>query len=199
MPQTDSNEYAAGREQTGNLKGRFFEKIKRVILKYPALFAAFAIYGYYLISTIFIFRRAEAESVGFVDYIFQYDSLFFLWTVAYILIRSQNFRNESRMQKEQSDSVISEVERARIASSVLLSLVDQIEDRINNPLTVIASYTEDIRKRFADDYELTKKLDHIDALLQRIHNSVKDVSMYQSQNLLNNLHFKLKKTETVNG
>lgn len=162
-----------------------------LLVKYPVIVAAMIIYGYYLATTLNFFQRYEMTEMGFVDFIFQYDSLIFLWIIAYIFFRSENFRRESIKNKQTMRTYLTEAEKSKIASSVVSRVVKQLEDRVNNPLTVIAAYTDDIRHKISGDNELERKLDGIDSLLQRIHSSIKDISIYQTQFILEEIQTKI--------
>lgn len=170
---------------------RYFRKYLK---EYPAIGAGLLIYGYYLISTIFVFRKSETVELGMLDYFFQYDSLILLWIVAYLVIRSFTKESEYQKQKRNTLAILAEAERSEIAASVLNDVVHKMQDRINNPLTVIASHTDQIRKKMIDAYDedVLRKLDHIDALLQKIHIAIKDTAAFKSQSLLEELQAKIK-------
>ncbi len=164
--------------------------LKIFLEKYPVIIAALIIYGYYLGTTLNFFQRSDVTEMRFVDFIFQYDSLIFLWIIAYIFIRAENLRREYLKDKQTMKSYLTEAEKSKIASGVVAGVIRQIEDRVNNPLTVIAAYTDEIRHKLSGENEIEKKLDHIDLLLQRIHISIKDVSVYQTQTLLEDIQTK---------
>jgi uncharacterized protein (UPF0297 family) len=165
--------------------------LRTLLIKYPVVVAALIIYGYYLVTTLNLFQKSEMTEMGFIDFIFQYDSLIFLWIIAYIFIRSENFRQENIKNKQTMQFYLTETEKSKIASSIVSRVVRQLEDRVNNPLTVIAGYTDDIRNKVSGDNELEKKLDQIDSLLQRIHSSIKDISIYQTQIILEEIQTKI--------
>jgi signal transduction histidine kinase len=171
---------------------RVLNAVAGLVRTYPAVVAGLVIYGYYFFTTLFIFQKYEAETPGFFDYVFQYDSLLLLWLIAYIMIRSHQFKVQYMKEKTSSAVVLTEIERAQLASAILQRVVTQLEDRINNPLSVISSYTQQLRNTFSKDSDVVKKINHIDAMLQRIHNSIKDVAVYQTQSLLDNLQQSVK-------
>ena len=55
-------------------------------------------------------------------------------------------------------------------------------------LAIIGSTTDEMRKRTSSDPYLSCQFDHIEASLQRIHNAIKDVQVYESTELLKQLH-----------
>jgi hypothetical protein len=168
-----------------------FKYLQTLLIKYPAIFAALIIYGYYLATTLNLFQRSEITDLRGVEFIFQYDSVIFLWIIAYIFIRSENLKRENIKNKQTMQFYLTETEKSKIASSVVSRVIKQLEDRVNNPLTVISAYTDDIRNKILGDNELEKKLDQIDLLLQRIHGSIKDISVYQTEIILEEIQTKI--------
>jgi signal transduction histidine kinase len=70
----------------------------------------------------------------------------------------------------------------------LRNVIRLLQDTINNPLAIISSTIEEIRKQSASDPNLSRRFDQIEASLQRIHNAIKDVQVYESTELLERLH-----------
>jgi hypothetical protein len=106
-------------------------------------------------------------------------------------MRSENLKRENIKNKQTMQFYLTETEKSKIASSVVSRVIKQLEDRVNNPLTVISAYTDDIRNKILGDNELEKKLDQIDLLLQRIHGSIKDISVYQTEIILEEIQTKI--------
>jgi len=172
----------------------FLNKIKYLLSEYPAIVAAIIIYGYYLFTTISFFQKPDTTDLGFVDFIFQFDSLIFLWLIAYLFIKSQQVSRKYNEQKQATSVLVTEAEKSRIASNVLNEVVKQLQDRINNPLTIIATHSDYIRKKVNSngDQEINRKLDVIDISLQRVHHAIQDVASYKSNSILEELQTKIK-------
>jgi hypothetical protein len=171
---------------------KIWNTVSSLVMRYPAIAAAVLIYGYYLFSTIVVFRKSESGSLSGIDLFFQYDSLILLWVVAYLFIRAHEANLKYQQHKNSTMHILAEAERSEISAAVLNDVVKQIQDKVNNPLTVIASQTDAIRRELGADTAIGQKLDHIDALLQRIHTAIKDVAAHQSQALLENLQAKIR-------
>lgn len=156
--------------------------------KYPIVFSVLGIYAYYLFTTVNFFKKSEVAHLSLFDFILQYDSLIWMWLVVYVVARAQNMKQKYESEEAKRKQILSEVEKSSIASEVLRNVIRLLQDAINNPLAVIGSTTDEIRKRSSSDAALNRQFDQIDASLQRIHNAIKDVQVYQSTELLERLH-----------
>lgn len=162
----------------------FVRKALALAGRYPVIVAAVAIYGYYLTTTVDFFKKSHGSSFGFLDFVLQFDSLFWMWITAFVFIKLQQSR-ESHFHEERQRMVMqTHLEKSALANSILKDITAQLQDTINNPLAIIRMTTEDLRDRVKKDTEAAKKLDQIDASLRRIHNAIKDVAMYESTRIL---------------
>ncbi|MEP0823417.1 MAG: hypothetical protein HRF44_11270 [Ignavibacterium sp.] len=152
--------------------------------RYPVIVAALAIYGYYLTTTLDFFEKSHGGKFTFLDFVLQFDSLFWMWITAFVFIKLQQSR-ESHFQEERQRLVMqTQIEKSALANSILKDITAQLQDTINNPLAIIRMSTEELRDKVKKDDEITKKLDQIDASLRRVHNAIKDVAMYESTRIL---------------
>jgi signal transduction histidine kinase len=160
--------------------------------RYPGIVASIVILGYYLTTTVDLFDRSGRKSLTFVDFFLHYDSLVWMWLVAFIFIKLQ--KTKERMHSEERDRLLMQlqIDKSRIASTLLKEITKQLQDSINNPLAVISVMTEDIRKRFIGEPDVMRRLDQIDVSLQRIHNAIKDVANYQTAKVLEALQIDMK-------
>ena len=79
---------------------KIWARIQEVAGRYPAVLAAVAIYLYYLLSSVELFKH-RSEMHSFLDYIMQFDSLFFLWIAAAALIQVQKMRKTNKERSEE--------------------------------------------------------------------------------------------------
>ena len=155
---------------------------------YPIVFSVLGIYAYYLFTTLNLFKKSEVAHLSLFDFILQYDSLIWMWLVVYVVSRAQIMKQKYESDELNRKQILSEVEKSSIASAVLHNVIRLLQDAINNPLAIIGSITEELRKRSSPDPVLSRQFDQIEASLQRIHNAIKDVQVYQSTELLEQLH-----------
>lgn len=167
-----------------------FSLPKKIFEKYPIVLAAIVIYLYYLLTSYDFFSNYK-EKQSFLDYVLQFDSLIFLWLAiaAYFQLRKlkQDRLNEAirRMEVEKS------LEIQKIHAKVINEITELLQDSVNNPLAVISLGTKEIRKKFEADPEIIAWLDRIEAAMKRIHNTIRDIQLYETQKLLEetNPHF----------
>jgi hypothetical protein len=65
-----------------NLFNKIWSRILWLVEKYPVFIAAIVIYLYYLLASLNLFQR-PTEKHTFMDYVMEFDSLFFLWLAFY--------------------------------------------------------------------------------------------------------------------
>jgi hypothetical protein len=152
--------------------------------RYPVMIMAVGIFGYYLATALNLFRKSGKMHLSPLDFILQFDSLIWMWIAAFVFIKLQ--RTKEKFYGEQKEKLViqHQLEKSKIASTILKQVTMQLQDTINNPLAIIGVMTEDIRKRFLAEPEVMRRLDQIDAALQRIHNAIKDIATYQTAQVL---------------
>jgi signal transduction histidine kinase len=165
-----------------------WRRLSQWIGRYPLVFSVLGIYGYYLFTTLNFFKRSEVSHLTLFDFILQYDSLFWMWLVVYVVSRTQSMKQRYEAGDSSRKQILSEVEKSAVASAVLQNVIRLLQDAINNPLAIIGSTAEEMRKHYPAGPQSARHFDQIDASLQRIHNAIKDVEVYQSTLLLEHLH-----------
>jgi signal transduction histidine kinase len=172
------------------VKARIVDKLHKVwkpalsfLDRYSILVAAVVIYGYYLLTSIDLFKHSDAKR-GFLDYVMQFDSLILLWVIAAVIIQLQKYRKERKDQAEYREKVQLEFERQRIHLQLLDEITALLQDNVNNPLAVISITSHTIRRKFEDDEEILTWLDRIDASLQRVHATINDIKSYQTEKIV---------------
>lgn len=175
-------------------KNKMFEKIKNFVNKYPVIIAAVIIYAYYLLTSVNFFQN-QAEKKGIIDYVLQFDSLFLMWiaTVAYVQI--QKLRNDKVNETMRSFQLEKKLEFQQIHTQVVNEITALLQDNVNNPLAVISITTKEIRRKFESDTDIIRWLDRIDSSMQRIHNTIRDIQLYETQKLLEESNANLSNTE----
>lgn len=167
-----------------SMLSKLFEQLN----KYPLVVGAIAIYGYYLTATVDFFKRSTHEQLSFLDLVLQFDSLIWMWLVAYVFVKLQQAKEKSANEERNRIVAETKIQKATIASNLLSEITAQLQDTINNPLAIIRVSTDEIRKEFVANPEIIRRLDQIDSSLRRIHDAIKDVTVFQSTQLLEQLH-----------
>ncbi len=158
-------------------------KIRDFVEKYPVIIAAIVIYLYYLLTSISLFRRPGVNKT-FLDYLMEFDSLFFLWLVAAALLQVQKIRKAHKKEEDHRRSIERALDRQQIYSTLVTDITMLLQDNVNNPLAVISVTTQEIRRRFETDKEIIRYLDRIDGAMKRIHNTIRDIQSYEAQKFI---------------
>jgi len=166
-----------------NLMKRIWQFTRRIFEKYPVLVSAVVIYIYYLLTSINFFQHAK-EKQSILDYVMEWDSLFFLWIAAAALLQVQKFRKAHKEEVQSRRQIERVLDKQQMYSQLVADISSMLQDNVNNPLAVISITTQEIRRRFEKDPEIMRWLDRIDGAMQRIHHTVRDLQSYESQKLL---------------
>ncbi len=125
---------------------KIWKKLFNWISKYPIVFSVLGIYAYYLFTTLNLFKKSEVGHLSLLDFILQYDSLIWMWLVVYVVSRAQAVKQKYELDESNRKQILSEVEKSSVASVVLHNVIRLLQDAINNPLAIIGSTIEDVRK-----------------------------------------------------
>ena len=158
-------------------------KIQVIVEKYPVVITAVVIYLYYLLASVNLFRRSDINRT-FLDYVMEFDSLFFLWLAAAALLQVQKIRKAYKKEEESRRNIERALDRQQIYSTFVNDITMLLQDNVNNPLAVISVTTQEIRRRFETDAEIVRFLDRIDGAMRRIHNTIRDIQSYEAQKLV---------------
>ena len=160
-----------------------WEKIRWLFDKYPVVVSAVVIYLYYLLTS-FNFFSHHKEKQTFLDYIMEWDSLFFLWIAAAAFLQIQKLRKSTANSEEQRRTMERVFDKQQMYSTLVNDITSMLQDNVNNPLALISVTTQEMRRRFETDSEIMRWLDRIDGAMQRIHHTIRDLQAFESQKLL---------------
>lgn len=151
--------------------------------KYSILVSAFAIYAYYLLTSIDLLAHHELKK-SFLDYVFQFDSLIFMWVIAAVVLQLQKYRKQQAEEIEYRRKVEHEFERQRMHLRVLDDVTQSLQENVNNPLATISISSHTIRRKHESDVEITSWLDRIDSSLKSIHASIGEMKASQLEKIV---------------
>jgi hypothetical protein len=161
-----------------------FQSIAGWARKNPVVIIGIGIFGYYLASALDLFKKSGRMHLTPVDFFLQFDSLLWMWIAAFVFVKLQKTKEKFFGEEIEKLMMQHQIEKSKIASTILNEITKQLQDTINNPLAIIGVMTEDIRKRFVGEPDVMRRLDEIEVSLQRIHNAIKDVANYQTVQVL---------------
>lgn len=162
---------------------KIWNPVRRFVEKYPVIIAAVVIYLYYLLTSLSLFRK-PSNSHTFLDYVMEFDSLFFLWLCAAALLQVQKMRRAYKEEEERRRGIERALDRQQIYSTLVNDITMLLQDSVNNPLAIISVTTQEIRRRFETDPEIIRYLDRIDGAMKRIHNTIRDIQSFEAQKLV---------------
>jgi signal transduction histidine kinase len=149
--------------------------IKEFILRYPAVLAAYFIYGYYFISTMDFYISFKKRHLSASETLQHFDTLFWMWALAYLLVKiialRERLHEREKISLEQEHSLKLKETQIQTLHEVIMTL----KHEINNPLAIILGYVRLLRKKIFDE-ESSIKLNEIESASLRIHNVLKEFS-----------------------
>ncbi|MDD8019278.1 MAG: histidine kinase dimerization/phospho-acceptor domain-containing protein [Bacteroidota bacterium] len=155
-----------------------YAAVRDFILRYPAILAAYFIYGYYFISTMDFYIKFKHKHFGATDALLHFDTLFWMWLLAYAMVRVIELREMLHIKEKQMIEKQHEIELKETQIETLHEVIMTLKHEINNPLAIILGYTRLLRKNITDG-EALKKVDEIENASQRINHALKEFSATQ--------------------
>src|SRR5262245_42131037 len=168
-----------------------WELIRSLFEKQPVIVSAVVIFSYYLLTSFNLFRHHN-ERQSFLDYVMDFDSLFFLWIAAMAMLQVQKFRAKTKEEEQQRRNVERVLDRQQLYSQLVNDITTLLQDNVNNPLAVISVTTQEMRRKFIEDSEMIRWLDRIEGAMQRIHHTIRDLQAYEAQKMIDSSHAILK-------
>lgn len=150
---------------------------------YPIIVAAVTIYLYYLFTSINFFSTVQQKR-SFFDYVLQFDSLIWMWVAAAALLQVQRLRKQQREESETRHIYQIEIERQQIHTKLLDDITMLLQDNINNPLAIISTQTQQIRRKFEADQEILRWIDNIESAMRRIENTIRELKVYETEKMI---------------
>jgi signal transduction histidine kinase len=158
-------------------------KILNLAKKYPVIVVAIVIYLYYLLTSVNLFETRN-EKRTFLDYVMQFDSLFFMWIAAAIYMQMQKVRKDHSTETTRRFEIEKQFEIQKVHTKVINEITSLLQDNVNNPLAIISITSKEMRRKFETDADIIRWLDRIDSSMQRISNTIRDIQLYQTQKMV---------------
>ncbi len=146
------------------------------VTRYPAVLASYFIYGYYFISTLDFYIAFKKKHLGASETLSHFDTLLWMWALAYALVRVIELREELSTKEKESLTHQHTIQLKETQLRTLSEVVTTLKHQINNPLAIILGYVR-LAQRKSTDPDITKKLGEIEVAAQRINTSIKEFSL----------------------
>lgn len=169
-----------------------FSKAEIIIKRYPIVTVGVILCSYYLLISINLFQTHN-QNFTFIQYLLQFDSLIFMWLAFAVYMAMQRTKQEHQQEIIKRYEVEKQIEIQNIHTRVINEISTLLQDNVNNPLAVISITSKEIRRRFEKDQEIIRWLDRIDSSMQRIHNTIRDIQLYQTQKIVEESNLQLRK------
>lgn len=156
---------------------------KKLLDRYTILVGAVLIYAYYLVLTLDLFER-HSQKKELLSLFLQFDSLLLMWGVIFVLVQLKKFRQERRAGDEKQKSLLASFQRQQLQLASLDDISDMLNDRINNPLTVISLSAGSLRERTGRDNNLALEIDKIESALKRVQEVMMGIQSYHTKKIV---------------
>lgn len=157
---------------------KIYFAIRDFVLRYPAILASYFIYGYYFISTMEFYIRFKNKHFGATDALRHFDTLFWMWLLAYTLVKVIDLRERLHTREREMLDKEHDIKLKETQIQTLHEVIMTLKHEINNPLAIILGYIRLLRKSLSDK-DSVKKLDEIETASQRINHALKAFSSAQ--------------------
>ena len=162
---------------TGTLN-RYWMNLRDFVSQYPAILAAYFIYGYYFISTMDFYISWKTKHFGATEAISHFDTLLWMWVLSWMFVKVIELKE--KLHKEQNE-VLAHKQALEVREAELRTMnevVMTLKHQINNPLAIILGYIRLTLKKNTDE-EIAKKLSEIEIAAQRINTAMKEFSLIE--------------------
>lgn len=150
--------------------------LRDTLMKYPAIIAAYFIYGYYFFSTMEFYIEFKNKNFGSIEVLSHFDTLLWMWLLAYVLVRVLELREKLHTQRLEFDIHKLEREKELTQLTTLKEITHTLQHELNNPLAVIYLQTHVLRKKSAELPGIAEQVKEIDTASKRIHAVIVDLS-----------------------
>lgn len=173
---------------------KVWTQVKAFVERYPIVVAAIVIYLYYLTASVDFFRhRTEKHSI--LDYILEFDSLFFLWVAIAAILQMYTMRRAHKQDEQRRREMEHTLDRQQIHKQIVDDFTLLLQDNVNNPLAVISVSSQEMRRKYENDQETLRNLERIEGAVYRISNTMRDLQLYEAQKIVETPQESLKRKQ----
>ena len=162
---------------------KLWTAVKNLVERYPIIVAAVVIYLYYLTMSVDFFKH-HAEKHSLLDYVLEFDSLFFLWVAIAAILQMYTMRKAHKKDEEQHRDMERALDRQQIRKQVVDDFTLLLQDNVNNPLAVISVSSQEMRRKYEGDTETVRNLERIEGAVYRITSTMRDLQLYEAQRIV---------------
>ena len=157
--------------------------VVRFVERHAIIVGAVVIYAYYLILTLDLFEH-QSEKRELLSLFLQFDSLLLMWGVIVVFVQLQKFRKERKEGEKHQRTMLHRFQEQQLQLVSLDDISDMLNDRINNPLSVISISAGSLRGRTVHDNALSAEIDKIEGSLKRVHEVMMGIQSYHTKKII---------------
>jgi hypothetical protein len=162
---------------------RVIAAIVGFVQRHTIIVGAVVIYAYYLVLTLDLFEH-QSEKSELLSLILQFDSLLLMWGVIFVFVQLQKFRHEKKEGEKHQRTLLHRFQEQQLQLASLDDISDMLNDRINNPLSVISLSAGSLRKRTNRDTVLSDDVDRIESALKRVQEVMMGIQAYHTKKII---------------
>jgi len=165
------------------IASRFTRTIIRFIERHTIIVGALFIYAYYLVLALDLYEH-QKEKQELLTLFLQFDSLLLMWGVIFVFVQLQKYRKERKDGEHQQRNLLHRFQEQQLQLSSLDDISDMLNDRINNPLSVISLSAGSLRGRTNRDSNLADEVDKIESALKRVQEVMMGIQSYHTKKII---------------
>jgi len=150
--------------------------IKHTLLKYPAIIAAYFIYGYYFLSTMQFYIEFKNKNFGGIEILKHFDTLLWMWLLSYVLVRVLELREKLEKQRLEISIKHLETEKELTQLKTLKEIINTLHHEVNNPLAVIYLQLTVLKRKSIQYDDIVSNVTEIETASKRINSVITELS-----------------------
>ncbi len=151
--------------------------------KHMIVAGALVIYGYYLVLTLDLFHHQEKKT-ELLSLFLQFDSLLLMWGVIFVFVQLQKIRKERKEGEHQQRTLLHHFQEQQLQLDSLDDISGMLNDRINNPLSVISMSAGSLRGKSLRGGTLDEEVEKIEGALKRVQEVMMGIEAYHTKKIL---------------
>jgi signal transduction histidine kinase len=155
---------------------KVFAAITRFVSRYPAILAAYFIYGYYFISTMDFYIAFKHKHMDTSEILSHFDTVLWMWFLAWTLVLVIQLRDKLHHREKEGLENLKTIQLRETQLRTLHEVIMTLKHEINNPLAIILGYVR-LTQKATTDPDIIKKLSEIEIAAQRINTALKEFSV----------------------
>lgn len=174
-----------------------FKKAYSFTSENPLLLIGVIIYGYYLSVTVNYYDRATHGPVSFVDLLFQFDSLIWMWIASYIYMKLRGSERKRQEAEREGMVVRYETEKAEASYKAVQEFAKRLDGKFSPLLASIERSTVVLKTSLAHIPDTMNAIRDIETAAGELRTTAERTALEETRQLLEGLQVSLQKGNTA--